>query len=81
MVKIILSDQGTEFVNKTVEGMLAITGIERRVTSAYNLRRPMRKYSFHLPKFFKASRQTNSTTTTETNKKTNLKIFTKEALR
>ena len=36
--KIILSDQGTEFVNKTVEGLLAITGIERRVTSAYNPR-------------------------------------------
>ena len=36
--KIILSDQGTEFVNKTIESLLEKTGIERRVTSAYNPR-------------------------------------------
>ena len=34
----ILSDQGKEFVNKTVEQLINRTGIERRVTSAYNPR-------------------------------------------
>ena len=36
--KTILSDQGTEFVNKTVSALLQKTGIERRVTSSYNPR-------------------------------------------
>lgn len=31
-------DQGTEFVNKTVQALLDKTGIERRVTSSYNPR-------------------------------------------
>lgn len=36
--KIIISDQGTEFVNKTIQALLDKTGIERRVTSSYNPR-------------------------------------------
>ena len=34
----ILSDQGKEFVNKTLESLINKTGIERRVTSSYNPR-------------------------------------------
>lgn len=36
--KIIISDQGTEFVNKIVQALLDKTGKERRVTSSYNPR-------------------------------------------
>jgi hypothetical protein len=33
--KVILSDQGTEFVNETVNKLSELTGIERKVTSSY----------------------------------------------
>jgi hypothetical protein len=36
--KTILSDQGTEFNNEVVDKLLAVTRIERRVTSAYHQR-------------------------------------------
>ena len=36
--KEVLSDQGTEFVNKMVEQISSICGIERKVTSAYHPR-------------------------------------------
>ena len=36
--KIIISDMGTEFLNKTLDGMLRMIGVEHRVTSAYHPR-------------------------------------------
>ena len=36
--KIIISDRGTEFVNDVVKALCELTGVEHRVTSAYNPR-------------------------------------------